>query len=581
MVSRRRQAQEQRRLTMHREQQAQELARREQEQRLQAEMLARLQAEANDRAEEAKRREQEQKAEVERLAQVQAEANAREKKACQEAAEATARAEAAKAASPPSLQMAAAAPVRPGPPGPPPGPPGPPEAKARQDALEEAVRANAEVKFAAHASEYTAAEAKERAARERTRAERNAKLQNESTIVEAIPQFPSADLKQEEVKRLEDFLDSKSPIWRSKTYIGSFGDCYIADTDLEGGPAFPSIVQIREHLKSTLKSKRSWLSLFTTQPHFDALQKVISKLTETENFVNKLGELKFIDFLSWWKQYLVNMPVGGSLLTPGGWSKPHPEGHAVCYTIIRESANTYAFVTHNTGDGVGSHPATKRAYPKNKFKTSARISGIDKARFLNMAFWFGLWRMVRYQEGSNGANILYQALLPMLTDKSCQSSWDHNDPYCEWRTLQRSGLCYYKSALEGIRYLHRFCGLSNDQAKQLAVAVRHQYLIQVNEDLTTVRSVESSDIQLINIGVKNTIAAWMKLDAKSMAPLAALAEVRDLANSIKSRMAPIPLALDDGAESPPLLKLQRVTRWFPHYMADCLPRNFLDKSFLE
>ena len=81
----------------------------------------------------------------------------------------------------------------------------------------------------------------------------------------------------------------------------------------------------------------------------------------------------FDGFLKLRSQEVRALAVGDFLLWCGGWSGMGG-GHAIMYLVERVSATEAAFVTLNTGQGVGYHPGHPAGYPKQKRHTQMRLA---------------------------------------------------------------------------------------------------------------------------------------------------------------------------------------------------------------
>ena len=99
-------------------------------------------------------------------------------------------------------------------------------------------------------------------------------------------------------------------------------------------------------------------------------------------------------------------------------------GHALIYIIEREEEDCYGFVTVNTGEGNEFHPLYRASYPKEKRRAAIRIGNIPKDHILEEGFWYLLFEM-RYQPSSlHGPDLLYEVLLPFLSNGARLSKTD-------------------------------------------------------------------------------------------------------------------------------------------------------------
>ena len=189
------------------------------------------------------------------------------------------------------------------------------------------------------------------------------------------------------------------------------------------------------------------------------------------------------------------------------------------HVIERDRDGTYAFVTCNTGDGLGYHPVYAGDYPKRKQKTSMRFGGISPKRILTPAVWYLFFKQKVTAVDENGPEILYEVILPFLAGERQElpsraaikgegeeeeeengrkrrgkSSFASHQLVSDlvdrdiatsghWESIQRAGTCYFRCILCTIRYLLKSDGFNQLQQKQLFVQIRAGFLDAVEQDL--------------------------------------------------------------------------------------------------
>ena len=81
----------------------------------------------------------------------------------------------------------------------------------------------------------------------------------------------------------------------------------------------------------------------------------------------------------------------------------------------------------------------------------------------------------------------YDILLPLLTDKPLETSLVETEgsegEAGDWRSPQRAETAYVRCVLEAMHYMLRSKGVSKMNAKQVALAMRAQFLCMINNDI--------------------------------------------------------------------------------------------------
>ena len=152
------------------------------------------------------------------------------------------------------------------------------------------------------------------------------------------------------------------PMWMNKAFVGEFGDAFVSNTSLEGGHIGPSIVTMIDVAKLAVQTyrKSNALSAFTRGSDFDVVNTVLEKLHQAARVEFELNRVSYPDnfetFVSERGKEVQDLSVSDFVIWPGGWLE-QGGGHAIMYTVERTSRSTVSIIVHNTGQGVGYHPA--------------------------------------------------------------------------------------------------------------------------------------------------------------------------------------------------------------------------------
>ena len=276
----------------------------------------------------------------------------------------------------------------------------------------------------------------------------------------------------------------RDPVWCSKAFYGTFGDCFLQDTTLEGGQTYESIPEFVEVSKEVVRkyNNKPELSLFQHK-HVAVYNTVLDKLSAACNiYWGEVASDAFINYLEDRAKEIKDLKVGDFLLWCGGWAGTEG-GHAIMYLIDKTSKNTVSFVVINTGEGVGHHPGV--GTDKEKRHTQMRLNNIPLDNVTNLSWLYFLFRIKAFGHKDHTADFFYDVVLPGLIQNSLIESVKLSgiDKYMVAETLQRSGVCYYRCILSATRYSMRRLGLKQNQVKQMLHVVRRGYIHRVIHDL--------------------------------------------------------------------------------------------------
>ena len=267
------------------------------------------------------------------------------------------------------------------------------------------------------------------------------------------------------------------------------------------------------------------------------------------------------------QQALVELEVGGMLAVPGGWGD-RTGGHAIFYLWERTGEDTFAFIVCNTGQGVGNHPSTQRAFPKSKSRTAMRLEGIKRERLVNQDFLYILTQLQSTRKESNTPAVFYEVLLPYLCDGPITAAVARcpEELQGDFASLQKAGTCYYRCCLCVTRYLLKRFGFSPKQSKQFFYALRLGYMRHVLFDLRApgleARPLNDSDVRMVEMGMSQLSLAAVKLRKRSELSEEAMEDCHTLIGDIKAALTDAPRT-GSAFSVPPVLDARTATALEP------------------
>ena len=332
-------------------------------------------------------------------------------------------------------------------------------------------------------------------------------------------------------------------LFRTGAFVGEFLDAFIADSDLEGGHSATSIETL---LLVSPQIQSSLLTLFSPG-EVEHVQAYFSRdLATALEFGRRIGKVQLSKdqdengpdkalFLAQLIQDLCakvnSLAPGERLLILGGWVCRIGPGHAIMYIVERAAdGDSFEFTVCNTGDGVSlyHHHDALSHYPKDKHQTALNLRGISPERMASPDVWCMILQLRCVPSELNGPKILYEVILPHLAGATAVAGGMVSlfDSQSEARggpmeTIQRSGTCFYRCILSGLRFMSRRDGLSGTKTKQLMYALRVAYLqvclSQMRSDATLMRAYNHSDARVVDIACRQARVAAVKLKKRDAA----------------------------------------------------------------
>ena len=352
------------------------------------------------------------------------------------------------------------------------------------------------------------------------------------------------------------------PIWRDGAFVGQFCDAFCQDTSLEGGHIAPSLRVLAYGMRRIAEMKGTGFFKTFSSREKATIDKAAGIFTTAAKIAEEYPQQSkdaglmsvFIDRVL---TELEKLPQGTPFPISGGWTG-EDGGHAIMLVVERTSGSKGRFTICNTGQGVGHHPSSANFHPKIKFKNSIVLQDVEWDRLVNSGFWAFVFALNVFPEKINTPGRFYNRIVPYLKPQFLHESIAESmdDPACEWRSPQRSGICYHKCCLEVTRYVYRRMGISKSNAKILSMLMRYVFVQMATNDLQAVNEIDESDRMLIQIATRQLALSASKLPKHGVNLDASDIEaVTALVLGVKDQLANTRVTQDPN-ESPPLLELK-------------------------
>jgi hypothetical protein len=279
-------------------------------------------------------------------------------------------------------------------------------------------------------------------------------------------------------------------IWRRGSFVGLFADPYVKDSELEGGWLAPSIFDFTQAL-SRISSGRCqfWEQEDSPSKRAD-LSVLVSRLLDAASLsvdkalAKSAPQEHLQSFMDKFSVAVRSLGVHDFCIRPGGWRR-RSGGHVILYVIRRQTRDLFSFTVCNTGGGTQYHPSSSASYPKgSKVRAALHIPDVPIDRLTSPAFLYMLAKLELVRKEENTPESLYEVLLPYLAGTPLRDATQEATLHGNYESLQRAGTCFFRCILTAARFiLTKVCGWTQSAVKALCTAVRLTYLDLASEHL--------------------------------------------------------------------------------------------------
>lgn len=151
------------------------------------------------------------------------------------------------------------------------------------------------------------------------------------------------------------------------------------------------------------------------------------------------------------------------------------------------------------------------------------LPGVSKANALDDVFWLAVYNLAIHRHEGD-MDRFYDILIPFLTGKPLENSLVEMEQHAldgangtsdpalcsDWRSPQRSETAYVRCVFHAMHYMLRSRGLSSLQSKQVALAIRAQFVAMILNDLQFIHP-ESNGLRVCNMACAQLSFASVKL----------------------------------------------------------------------
>jgi hypothetical protein len=315
-------------------------------------------------------------------------------------------------------------------------------------------------------------------------------------------------------------------VTRDRLFTGLFGDPYITDTELEGGPVAETLGRLSGFLNRAaghFKKPESTEWLIAGTPNkvnavtaaLEKASKIFSRTAVAEAMTLPVTESqplqqekRFLERAKLIRAQLLSMRVDEWAALPSGWVTRQSAAHAVTL-LIHRTPTGFDWVLCNTGAGVNRHASIDGAFPKVKHAVAAPLGTIPSDG-LSLAFLYFLVRANSMADENHNEEWFYEFLLPAQFGDARLALDPAGLPEEVGfpRSVQRAGTCYLKANLAALKVILSAQGLLHDDIKVAMLALRYVVLEQAQQSLATEGSTKGiyvSDEKLLRIACQQLL----------------------------------------------------------------------------
>ena len=255
----------------------------------------------------------------------------------------------------------------------------------------------------------------------------NAVKQMRNYLKGLMPQFSLTNLVEDVHARdeLKRVIEGESMPVDKKLILHLLGDYFGIGTRLEGNrheAILSYAISVMDHMQGEISAEVQEIKV-----------KLIAALDLFKSFLGKFrpSHQKIT-------QAFKDLPVGESILIPGGWTG-RQEGHAIYYEVVRDGENSFRFRIYNTGGGVGYHPSAVVGLER-KYSRTLEVMNVPLAKLTDHLFTRTLWELQQPPRGDAkewGEKDVYNGLLWHLGGEVSSQPFYWSDLF----SSQTSGTC--------------------------------------------------------------------------------------------------------------------------------------------
>lgn len=258
-------------------------------------------------------------------------------------------------------------------------------------------------------------------------------------------------------------------IWNLEGYKGMMLEPFIKNTEFESGKignCFVLVLKLIQQMELKLDLKNELIKVLK-----DAYEFSILELDSGKSFYDKMIVVLL--------EKLKSIKVNEVFMVPGGY-KGKSKSEDLIYIVERVGQDNFRFIVCNRNDN--EYHANKQYKHKIKQQPLYIVENIKMEKMLDLSFWTLLLHININDSEYHQVSVIYQVLLPWLSNDDVSSSVLLNENMF-WRTTLRANTGFIKNIIEGIRYICYKRGMNELEIKKGLYTLRKMQIDQTKMDL--------------------------------------------------------------------------------------------------
>jgi hypothetical protein len=348
----------------------------------------------------------------------------------------------------------------------------------------------------------------------------------------------------------------KSPIWHLPFFLDLFADEYKQNIVGDDNATKTSAIMRLKYALYVVKTALQRVNVMEQigEGVQDVLMyaiKVVNEGYENTNRVpaNNKDPTRFFTYLTTLMSRIRTLQESESTVVPTSWVYEDGTEQAVLVVVTRTHDGTgtdYSVSIVNTGDsdkGLKYHASNVDPGDGSILRTIAfYIFNIPNDKIVNTAFWFIFSRTAIAPLPKYGCKFFYEKVLPFLASMPILSALNvqnsQNVGTNDFRNVPCGGdHSFIHCALETLRYIGRFTGLSDENSNHLLVLVKWECCQFLLNDLQVIKNLSSIEEDIVKIALNSfSRSVGSQAGKESTFSSSQLSRITDLVKKISQRV---------------------------------------------
>jgi hypothetical protein len=348
----------------------------------------------------------------------------------------------------------------------------------------------------------------------------------------------------------------KSPIWHLPFFLDLFADEYKQNIVGDDNATKTSAIMRLKYALYVVKTALQRVNVMEQigEGVQDVLMyaiKVVNEGYENTNRVpaNNKDPTRFFTYLTTLMSRIRTLQESESTVVPTSWVYEDGTEQAVLVVVTRTHDGTgtdYSVSIVNTGDsdkGLKYHASNVDPGDGSILRNIAfEICNIPNDKIVNTAFWFIFSRTAIAPLPKYGCKFFYEKVLPFLASMPILSALNvqnsQNVGTNDFRNVPCGGdHSFIHCALETLRYIGRFTGLSDENSNHLLVLVKWECCQFLLNDLQVIKNLSSIEEDIVKIALNSfSRSVGSQAGKESTFSSSQLSRITDLVKKISQRV---------------------------------------------